>query len=65
MLAERLYQLDRSSPQFPEQLNELLHDKEWVRKVQLLPEDELVELIGYLSDVRFISTTNRSHSSPP
>jgi len=62
MLEQRLHQLDKSSTRFPEQLDKLLHDREWVKKVQLLPEDELMEVIGYLDDVRFISTPNRSHS---
>jgi len=64
MSAQRLHQLDKSSTRFPEQLEKLLYDKEWVDQAQLLPEDELVELTGYLNDVRLISTPNRSHSSP-
>ncbi|KAF9643100.1 kinase-like protein, partial [Thelephora ganbajun] len=51
MLAQRLYELDRSSTQFPEQLDKLLHDKEWIEDLKLLPEDELVELIGCLNNV--------------
>ena len=51
MSAQRLYELDRSSTQFPEQLDELLHDEEWERQLQLLPEDELMELTGHLDDV--------------
>ncbi|KAF9641912.1 kinase-like protein, partial [Thelephora ganbajun] len=51
MLTQRLYELDRSSTQFPEQLDKLLHDKEWIEDLKLLPEDELVELIGCLNDV--------------
>jgi len=60
MLEWRLRQLDRFSTRFPEQLDKLLHDKEWVKKVQPLPEDELMEVIGYLDDVRLISMSNRS-----
>jgi len=56
MFAQRLYGLDRSSTQFPEELDKLLHEKEWVEQVQLLPEDELVGVISYLDDVRLIST---------
>ena len=55
ILAQRLHELDRSSARFPEQLNELLHDKEWVEHIRLLPEDELIELIGSLDDVSSIS----------
>lgn len=52
MMAQRLCKLDTgSSIQFLEQL-------------KLLPEGELVELIGYLNSVRAISTT-MSHSSFP
>jgi hypothetical protein len=65
MSAQRLYELDRSSTQFPEQLNELLHDKEWVKQLRLLPEGELVELAGHLHDVWLISTPTTSHSSTP
>jgi len=60
MPAQRLSQLDRSSTRFPEQLDKLLHDKEWVKEVQLLQEDELMEVIGCLDDVRLISMSNRS-----
>jgi len=54
--AQRLRQLDRSSAQFPKQLNELLYDKEWIDRLVHLPEGELIETIGNLDDVRFIST---------
>ena len=62
---QRLYELDKSSTQFPEQLDELLHDTEWVKCLELLPEGELMELIGYLDNVRPISTRTRSRSSSP
>ena len=65
MLAQRLYELDRSSTRFPEQLNDLLHDEEWARQLKPLPEDELMELIGYLDDVRSIPASARFHLSPP
>ena len=77
MLARRLHQLDRYSTQFPEQLDELLHDKEWteqldeilrnkewVGRVQFLRWDELVDVTEHLNDVGFVSTPNQSHSSP-
>jgi len=63
MSAQRLYELDRSSNQFPEQLNELLHDREWVEQLKLLPEGELVELAGHLHDVWLIPSPTTSHSS--
>lgn len=51
MLSQRLYELNRSSARFPDQLNQLLQDKRWVEDLQRLPNDELVELIGYLDNV--------------
>ena len=56
MFAQRLFKLDGSSPQFPEQLGELLQYEEWAEHLQPLPEGELVELIDYLDSVSFIST---------
>ena len=64
MLLQRLYELDRSSARFPEELDKLLHDREWVEQLQLLPEGELVESMGYLNDVRLISTPNRPTHRP-
>ena len=52
--AQYLHQLDRSSARFPEQLDELLHDEGWVEQVQLLPMDELVEVVEYINDVRLV-----------
>ena len=64
-LRERLYKLDRSSIQFPEQLNELLQDDKWVEDLESLPEDELVELVDYLDNVRFISILTKPCSPTP
>ena len=61
-MAQRLYELDRSAPWFPEQLNELLHDEEWVYHLRLLPRGELAKLIDYLDDVRCISTPTEPYS---
>jgi len=63
MSAQRLYELDRSLAQFPEHLDELFHDREWVEQLKLLPESELVELAGHLHDVWLISLPATSHSS--
>jgi len=52
MSLQRLYDLDRWSTQFPGQLNELLHDTEYVDGFQKLPKGELVELVNYLNSVR-------------
>ena len=51
MPTRRLYELDRTSTHFPEQLKELLYDKEWERQLGPLPEGELMELTGHLDDV--------------
>ena len=63
MQAQRLYELNRTSTQFPEQLKELLYDKEWEEQLGLLPEDELVGLTGYLDEVWLILTPTTSRSS--
>jgi len=77
MLAQRLHQLDKYSARFPEQLDELLHNKEWIEQLdeilrnrewvgraQFLRRDELVEVTEHLNDVGLVSTPNKSHSSP-
>ena len=52
MAAQRHYLLDRSSIRFPEQLDELLHDRQWVEAMGSLPEGELQGPITYLDNVR-------------
>lgn len=64
-LAQHIYELDRLSARFPEQLYKLLWDDEWVEGIQRLPKSKLVELIGYLDNVRPISTPTKSYSSSP
>jgi len=51
MVSRHLYDLNRPSAQFPDQLYQLLHDKEHVECLVGLPEDELAGLIDYLNDV--------------
>ena len=63
MSAQRLYELDKTSAQFPKHLDELLHDKEWIEQLESLPVSELVELTGHLHDVGLISSPTMSHSS--
>ena len=53
MSIRRLLDLDRSSIQFPDQLDQLLHDKEYVGGLQELPESELIRLVDYLNNVWF------------
>jgi hypothetical protein len=52
-MALRLYELNRSSDRFPDQLYQLLHDEEHVGCLQKLPKEELDQLINYLNDVGF------------
>lgn len=61
MFTQRLDELDRSSAGFPERLNNLLRDGQWVTSLILLPEGELCELINYLNDVMSISNLFESH----
>lgn len=49
-LTQSLYQLDKS---FSVKLDELLHNEKYVDGLLGLPEDELIKLVNYLSDVRF------------
>ena len=64
MLIQRLYELNRSSNQFSEQLDQLLHDKEWIPTLKLAPDDELVNLVDYLDNVRSAPTSAESYLSP-
>jgi len=50
MSLQRLYQLDRS---FSDELDKLLHDEKYVGELLGLPENELIQLVNYLSDVSF------------
>ena len=61
---QRLEELDRSSTGFPEQLEKLFHDKQWVESLEHIPEGELRKLIDFLDNVRSIPTPTGSHSSP-
>ena len=54
MSLQRLYELDRSSARFPEQLGKLLDDKDWDRQLKQLTEREQMGLVDYLDKVRFI-----------
>ena len=55
MFLQRLYDLDRSSTQFSDQLDELLHDKGYIDGLWGVPENELVQLVDHLYDVGFRS----------
>lgn len=49
-----LYDLDRSSAQFPDQLDQFFHDEKHVECIQNLPEGELEGFLKYLDEVRFL-----------
>ena len=51
MSLQRLRDLDRSSAQFPDQLDKLLHDKEYVDGLLGLPQPELIQLVDHLNNV--------------
>lgn len=52
MSLHRLYDLDGSSAQSSDELDRLLHEKEYVDGFQKLPEGELIQLVDYLNNVR-------------
>lgn len=54
MALRDLYGLDRTSAQFPDQLDQFFHDENHVRSIQDLPGDEFAELLKYLDEVRFL-----------
>ena len=47
-----LYDLDESSAQLPDQLDELLRDGEYVDRLLGLPRPELVQAVNHLDNVR-------------
>ena len=51
MSAQRLYELDKSSTRFPEQLEKLLDDKEWIDHLRALPRGDVPGLISHLDEV--------------
>lgn len=56
MLNLRLHELDRSSTGFPQQLDKLLQDEQWVESVGFIPGDEISKLIDCLDSVRSVLT---------
>ena len=64
MTLQHLYDLDRSSSQFPDQLDHFLHHEENVKYTRNLPEDELVGLVNYLDDVRLFLSIDKASLTP-
>ena len=54
MSRQRLYELDRFSTRFPEQLGELLDGRDWDKQLKHLTKREQMSLVDYLDKVRFI-----------
>ena len=49
---QRLHQLDKSSPDFPDKLCNVLYGEEYTKCVLILQGDDLVWLVDYLDQVR-------------
>ena len=54
MALQRLYGLDKT---FPDKLDELLHDGEYVKQLHALPESDLSQLVDHLNEVGFSTVT--------
>lgn len=54
MALRLLYGLDKSSAQFPDQLDQFFHDEKHMECIQILPESELEELLDYMDDVKLL-----------
>jgi len=52
LVLERLYCLNMSSPDFPDQLCNILYGREYVQCAPNLQGDDLVRLVDYLNEVR-------------
>lgn len=50
-ILQQFKQLDRSSPQFPDQLTNLLHKKEYKECILDLRDEDVVWLVNYLDEV--------------
>ena len=46
-----LHRLDKSSPDFGNQLNDMLYEEEYIRRGESLGCDDLVWLVDYLDEV--------------
>ena len=50
--SQQFHQLDKSSPDFPDKLCNVLYGEEYTKCVLILQGDELVWLVDYLDKVR-------------
>ena len=56
---------ERLNPlQFPEPFDELLRDEEWIDKLKMLPEGDVVGLIDHLNNVRLTAALTTPRSLP-
>lgn len=60
---QQIYGLDRTSPEFDNQLDDLLHGDEYEGCVQELENSDLVWLINYLDNVRLYVPFSASRST--
>ena len=60
---QRLYRLDASSPDFQDQLDDLLRENEYQECVPALQSDDLMRLVDYLDNVRLRVALPTLHSS--
>lgn len=60
-ILQQLGRLDQSSPDFPNQLDELLHGQEYERCTPDLQGDDLKWLVDYFDEVR----DHRQRPAPP
>ena len=49
---QQFHQLDKSSPDFPDKLCNVLYGEEYTKCVLILQGDDLVRLVDYLDQVR-------------
>ena len=59
---QQLYDLDRSSPQFHEQLSDLIHGQEYQNSVLNLKSNDLTWLVEYLDSVSHQVTLTRIYT---
>jgi len=61
---QRLQNLDRSSPEFHDQLSNVLYGEEYDRCVPNLQDNDTMWLVDYLDEARCRTGVSRSPSNP-
>ena len=62
---QQLNRLNRSSPEFQDQLNNVIYGEEYRQCVQNLEGDDMVWLVDYLDKVRLHATSPHALPKPP